>query len=260
MGSATVTSAEIQAALGRLEAEYEVRVLLAIESGSRAWGFASPDSDYDVRFVYVPRASWYFSVGEMRDVIAAPGPNALDLSGWELRKSLRLFAKCNVALNEWLGSPVIYSETPGFRADMRAHIPSFFNPIAATHHYRGMAMSAMDGQQPSAASLKKLMYALRALYACRWIARLASQPPTELASIVAAVCTDEEQQWVAECVTRKAIAHEQEAFSVDAVRWRSIVDENQALALPAALGRATSKGALSTLDAVLRKYASGNLG
>ena len=87
-----------------------MRVLLAVESGSRAWGFASPDSDYDVRFIYVHEPGWYLTVFESRDVIEKMLPGELDVSGWDLRKSLRLFSKCNLALNEWLGSPVVYVE------------------------------------------------------------------------------------------------------------------------------------------------------
>jgi predicted nucleotidyltransferase len=81
-----------------------VRTLLAVESGSRAWGFASLDSDYDVRFIYAHPPEWYLSVFEQRDVIEVAGPDPLDASGWELRKALRLFSKCNLALNEWLNS------------------------------------------------------------------------------------------------------------------------------------------------------------
>jgi uncharacterized protein len=253
-----MTPVEIQGALRRIELEQDVRVLLAIESGSRAWGFASADSDYDVRFLYVPPPSWYFSVGEMRDVIEAPGPNALDISGWELRKSLRLLAKCNVALNEWLGSPVIYTQVSGFREAMQSLIPSFFNPVSATHHYRGMARSAIDGQQPGAASLKKLMYALRALFACRWIAREASQPPTEFGPIVAAVASPVERRWIDECLKRKETALEQQTFAVDPDRWRAVVEEIQALTLPEDRG-ITTKDSLHALDAVLKKFASDNL-
>src|SRR3954463_6570073 len=92
-------------ALGTIERDQGVKVLLAVESGSRAWGFASPDSDYDVRFIYAHPLDWYLGVLERRDVIECMLPGDLDVSGWELRKALRLLAKCNLALNEWIGSP-----------------------------------------------------------------------------------------------------------------------------------------------------------
>ena len=128
--------------LKRIEQEYGVRVLLAVESGSRAWGFASPDSDYDVRFIYAHPKDWYISVMEERDVIEEMLPGDLDVSGWDLRKALRLFAKCNLALNEWIGSPMTYFAIDEFRAQIAALIPRYFNPIAAIHHYRSTAATA----------------------------------------------------------------------------------------------------------------------
>lgn len=250
-----MTSDEIRTSLKRLEADNEVRVLLAVESGSRAWGFASPDSDYDVRFIYVPAPSWYFSVAERRDVIEAPGPNALDLSGWELRKTLRLFARCNLALNEWLGSPLVYSEAVGFRAEMQALVASFFNPIAATHHYRGMAASAIEGQTQTEVSLKRLMYALRAMLACRWIARESSQPPTEFARIVTHVCTAAERHWIEGYLRRKAVAQERETVSLDLKDWDALLGEIQAITLPPSGELTKSQGSLGDLDVILRKYA-----
>ena len=97
----------IAAELTRIEQAYDCEVLLAVESGSRAWGFQSRDSDYDVRFVYVHRPEWYLSVDLdlRRDVIEKPITDELDISGWDIRKTLRLFAKSNPPLLEWLGSP-----------------------------------------------------------------------------------------------------------------------------------------------------------
>ena len=129
--------------LNRIEREHSVRILLAVESGSRAWGFASPDSDYDVRFVYAHERDFYLSVFENRDVIEEMLPDRLDINGWDLRKSLRLFSKCNLALNEWLGSPIVYLEVPRFRDRLVRMIPRYFNPIGAMHHYRSMADRAI---------------------------------------------------------------------------------------------------------------------
>lgn len=142
-----------------------MRVLLAVESGSRAWGFASPDSDYDVRFVHVHEPAWYLTVFESRDVIETMLPGELDVSGWDLRKSLRLFSKCNLALNEWLGSPVVYSETSEFRSELRALIPMFFNPTRATHHHRNMAKQALSNlTSENQISIKKLLRPTRRFY------------------------------------------------------------------------------------------------
>src|SRR5436190_9326529 len=118
----------VRAALARLEAERNVRVLFACESGSRAWGFASCDSDYDVRFLYVHARDWYLSVEDRRDVIEQPIVDDLDVSGWELRKALRLLRKSNPPLLEWLQSPMVYRQDAAFVAEFRALAATFYSP------------------------------------------------------------------------------------------------------------------------------------
>ncbi len=116
----------VRHALAQVEAERNVRVLFACESGSRAWGFASRDSDYDVRFLYVHRRDWYLSVEDRRDVIEQPIADDLDVSGWELRKALRLLRKSNPPLLEWLKSPVVYRHDPVFAAEFGALATEFY--------------------------------------------------------------------------------------------------------------------------------------
>lgn len=125
--------------LERIEREHDVVVLYACESGSRAWGFASPDSDYDVRFVYVHQPEWYQRVEEPRDVIERPLSDELDISGWELRKALRLMRKSNPALLEWLGSPLVYREEPGVREELLWLGSAFHSVPGSRHHYLSMA-------------------------------------------------------------------------------------------------------------------------
>lgn len=169
----------IQETIRLLEIERDIRVLYACESGSRAWGFASPDSDYDLRFIYSHRREWYLELQENRDVIDLMLPNDLDLAGWDLRKSLRLFATCNLALNEWLDSPEIYWETAGFRDELAALIPDFFNPKKAIHHYLSIARNSADTRfDGERIKIKKLFYILRPLFACHWIRSRRSMPPT----------------------------------------------------------------------------------
>ena len=118
---------QIKTKLSELEEKHDVRILFSCESGSRAWGFASSNSDYDVRFVYVHPIEWYLHLDQQRDTIEAMLPNDLDLSGWELRKTLRLFGSCNLALNEWLGSPIIYSDDGQLKTWLYEFIPEYFN-------------------------------------------------------------------------------------------------------------------------------------
>jgi uncharacterized protein len=213
--------------LQRIQEALDARVLLAVESGSRAWGFASPDSDYDVRFIYVHRPEWYLTINEQRDVIEEMLPDALDVSGWELRKTLRLFAKCNLALNEWLGSPIVYMENAKFKEELSTLIPQFFNPIAAVHHYRSMAeRSFKDNFANGQIRIKKLFYVLRPLLACRWIEATQTQPPTEFNKLIATEwVSQDEKDWMAELLREKALAVEAAPLALDGNRSVAIVAE-----------------------------------
>ncbi len=247
---------QVLAALRALEIEHGVRVLLAVESGSRAWGFASPDSDYDVRFVYTHAPDWYVSINEQRDVIEKMLPGDLDVSGWDLRKTLRLFARCNLALNEWLGSPVTYSEVPEFRAQLVALLPRFFNSIAGVHHYRKMAATALEESYlDGKIGIKKIFYVLRPLLACRWIENTNTQPPTEFARLMAAHwVSDAERGWIGELLARKAHAVEAQAIRLAPERAAALRAE-LARYEAGALGLvAPQKVGTEVLDELLRRW------
>ena len=157
--------------LNAIEYKSNVRILYACESGSRAWGFASPDSDYDVRFIYVHPREHYLSVDEQRDVIELPINDLLDINGWELRKALRLFKKSNGPLYEWLQSPVVYDQNNEFIDDLKNLMPHYFSPRANMHHYLSMAKTVFESDLAGGeVRLKKYFYALRPILACRWIA------------------------------------------------------------------------------------------
>jgi predicted nucleotidyltransferase len=161
----------VRDALARVETEQNVRVLYACESGSRAWGFASRDSDYDVRFLYVHPRDWYLSVDDRRDVVERPLTDELDVSGWELRKALRLLRKSNPPLLEWLQSPVVYRHDPAFTLRFSTLASSFYSPRRCFVHYLHMAFgnwrSYLAGREE--VSLKKYLYVFRPVLACRWI-------------------------------------------------------------------------------------------
>lgn len=207
----------IHKALDELERERGVEVLFAAESGSRAWGFASPDSDYDVRFIYRHPRNWYLRVSEPRDVIERMLPNDLDVSGWDLRKALRLFQRGNVALYEWLGSPIVYREKSVFAARLRDLLPAFFQPASALHHYLGTARTTfVEHLDRPSVRLKKVFYFLRPVLACRWIEHARDQPPTEFAALVqAAWVSGDEREFIAELQQRKLLASEGETEALD---------------------------------------------
>jgi len=162
----------VEAILDELEAENAVSVLYACESGSRAWGFASKDSDFDVRFLYVHPPRWYLSVDleEKRDVVERPIEGELDVNGWDLRKALRLFRRSNPPLLEWLGSPIVYREPFSTTERMRKLALRYYSPTACAYHYlhmaRGNFREFLRGEQ---VRRKKYLYVLRPLLAIRWI-------------------------------------------------------------------------------------------
>ena len=246
----------ILAELKRVERECEVRILLAVESGSRAWGFASPDSDYDVRFVYAHRRDWYLSVQEQRDVIEEMLPGDLDVSGWELRKALRLFAKCNLAFNEWVGSPITYRADSAFRAQLTALLPRYFNAIAGTHHYRQMADRSLgENYIDGRIGIKKIFYVLRPLLACRWIEHAHTQPPTEFSRLVGAEWVSaDERQWIGKLLEEKAGAAERHAIALDADRAAAIRSELARYGSAEGGFRPPEKYGTAELDEMMRRW------
>jgi len=163
---------EIKHRLSALEQAEQVRVLYAVESGSRAWGFPSRDSDYDVRFIYVHPPDWYLSVDleSRRDVIERPMVDSFDFAGWDIRKALKLFAKSNPPLLEWLDSSIVYLDQIDFAARLRTLRAAFFSPPACAYHYLHMAQGNYRTYlRGPTVWLKKYFYVLRPLLAVRWI-------------------------------------------------------------------------------------------
>ena len=168
----------------RIESEHEVTVLFACESGSRGWGFASPDSDYDVRFIYVHRLPWYLTVAPGRDVIELPISGELDVNGWDLRKALALLRESNPTLLEWLGSPIVYREDAGAMTRFRMLAQDVFSNAKGWHHYASMAKKNFrEHLQAEEVRYKKYLYVLRPLLAARWIRARSGVPPMRFAEL-----------------------------------------------------------------------------
>lgn len=176
---------KISEQLINIEAEYDVCILFAVESGSRAWGFASRNSDYDVRFIYVHKPNWYLSIRDRRDVIECPISNDLDISGWDLRKALCLYSKSNPPLLEWLGSPIIYKDDYGLADNLREMLTTAFQPNRSMYHYLHMARgNYREYLKGEVVRLKKYLYVLRPILACLWIEKHGTMPPTEFSKLV----------------------------------------------------------------------------
>lgn len=173
----------IQAKLCELERREEVRILFAAESGSRAWGFESPDSDYDVRFVYVRPTEWYLRLEETRDVIEEPIDSVFDMAGWDLSKALRLVYRSNPTLFEWLDSPIVYRSSERYEK-LRETARKYFQPKSALYHYLNMAKNNYRNYlKCDMVKAKKYFYVLRPLLACRWILEKGCPPPVRFAEL-----------------------------------------------------------------------------
>jgi predicted nucleotidyltransferase len=174
---AFIENEEILAQLKKIEEDNNVKILFACEAGSRAWGFESPDSDYDVRFIYVPRLQYYLDVHvpgqpatmNHRDVIETPISGDLDITGWEIRKALRLAMGSNPALLEWLDSPKVYLTTPKM-VQFREIALDCMTASKLYHHYYGMAKrNYHEHLTGDTVRYKKYLYVIRPLLACRWV-------------------------------------------------------------------------------------------
>ncbi|WP_284619050.1 nucleotidyltransferase domain-containing protein [Aquabacterium humicola] len=177
--------------LRQIEAANDVKVLFACESGSRGWGFASPDSDYDVRFIYVNRLSWYLTVEPGRDVIEQPISGDLDVNGWDLRKTLLLLRQSNPTLLEWLRSPIIYREEVDAAARLRVLAKDGFSAVRGYHHYVSMAKKNFrEHLRGEEVRYKKYLYVLRPLLAARWIRDGRGVPPMRFAALAQATLDD----------------------------------------------------------------------
>ena len=186
---------DVHARLDAAEREHDVRIVHACESGSRAWGFASPDSDYDVRFLYVHRPEWYlsFDVERRRDVIEYPIVDEIDIGGWDVRKAMYLLTRTNGALLEWLTGPIRYRETGPLSAGLRELAPRVANDVALRYHYMHLAKSNAGEhfRRGERVRLKKYFYVLRALLAIRHVERGHGLPPVEFARLVETVAPAE---------------------------------------------------------------------
>ena len=168
----------ISARISEIEEKYDVKILLAVESGSRAWGFASKDSDWDVRFIYVHKPEWYFSIDEQRDVIEEMYAEDIDAVGWDIKKALALLKRSNPSLMEWIQSPIVYRNSESFMAGITPLAQQCFNPTKAMYHYQRIYVKHDERYlQKQGYPMKRFMYYLRGILACQWIEKYKTLPP-----------------------------------------------------------------------------------
>jgi uncharacterized protein len=231
--------------LQQVQEEKEIEILLACETGSRAWGFPSPDSDYDVRFIYRHKKDWYLSLNEQKDTIEKMfEDNEFDLSGWDLKKSLNLLWKSNPPLLERIQSPIIYIYDPDFLKEINILAQNSYSKIATMHHYLSMSkkmFSEVKGNR--AVKLKKLFYALRTSVACMWIMESEEIPPIVFQKMINELNIEEKlRQRIFDLIDLKATKNE-DYLHTEEKEINNFIEhcigkaENAANSLPASKGK-----------------------
>lgn len=181
--------AEVMRCLDAVVVEHGVRILLAVESGSRAWGFHSPDSDFDARFIFVRREDAYLSLETPRDVIETPIEGLFDVNGWDLGKALRLMINGNSVVHEWLASPHVYIANARFIEALTPIARAWRSAYADAHHYHGL-LATQRGRHIAGrdeVNLKKYFCAVRPAIALQWLRERAEPPPMDLPGLLAGV-------------------------------------------------------------------------
>ena len=244
--------------LKEIEEEKNVKILLACETGSRAWGFPSPDSDFDVRIIYVHKKDWYLSIDDKKDNIDTfHENNEIDISGWELRKTLRLLQKSNAPLLERIQSPIIYQRDNEFVEDYMNCAQQQYSRIATIHHYLNMAKGFLsDIEEKEEFKLKKFFYALRSASVSKWIAEKGKMPPIEFTKIYPNLNLDKEiVSQIDELIKFKktkseAYWHKGESELIAFIKDCNTQAENIAKSL------SSGTGTIDSLNQLLQKYIS----
>ena len=174
---------EIINKLKEIEKKEHVKIIYAIESGSRAWGFESVDSDYDVRFIYVRDKDDYLCLDDKSDVIELPIDEVFDISGWDIKKALKLLYKSNPSLLEWFASPIVYKETKE-ASYIREVIPFYFSSKKFYCHYKRMAKTHIKYVNKEKVPVKKYLYILRCILSSQYIVDFKKQPPIEIERLI----------------------------------------------------------------------------
>lgn len=226
--TATATATDTLKIIQTIEqvcATRQLTCIHAIESGSRAWGFASPDSDYDVRLLYAREPAWYLRLFEGKDTFEFIQDDLLDvpfdIGGWDIKKALQLIYKSNAVIFEWLRSPIVYQQQD-IMAELQTLSLDYFQPRAAYHHYRGMAKTASANLDLAAPiKLKTFFYLLRSLLAAKWISAFATPPPVIMHQMFELIDYDSQAQ-ILELIEIKSTCNESYMQSLSALMQNMI--------------------------------------
>lgn len=202
--------------LHEIETQNDIKILMAVESGSRAWGFESPESDWDVRFVYINKFPWYLSIKENKKrTIEKMYNDDIDASGWELGKALGLMYKSNPSLSEWINSPIKYICDEDFFNDFKELNEMCFNSSKTKYHYGGI-MAKNEKYITDHAPLKKFMYYLRAILCCKYIDIYNMFPPVRFVDVIDSTVNDDSvKKMIFDIIELKSKSKENDLFEVD---------------------------------------------
>ena len=247
---------QIAGAIEAIEARHGCHVLVAVESGSRAWGFASPDSDYDVRGVYVKPLDWYLQLrSDVPDTIVENLPCDMDVSLWDLRKALVQMSKSNASFLEWLGSPIVYKDS-GLIDALNALKPDCFNPAHVAYHYASMFRKAMEARNADGTiRIKKLCYALRASLCMKYAMDVEEMPPTPFADVLEhSELKPREREAIRVVLEQKETALEHDIVQPDTRLVDLLADRYDSIASHPWCKNGTDAGVCAKLEHIFRDY------
>ncbi len=198
----------IRAKLGEIEQREQVRIIWAVEAGSRAWGFPSPNSDYDVRFIYIRDKREYLRLEEIRDSMDAQQDDLLDIEGWDLRRVLRMVYRSTPEVHEWFASPTIYRSTPEAE-EMKKLLPEYFSVKKCARNY--LHVASLDFRtyfRDDEVWLIKYFYLLRQMLQAKWLLEEKSIPPMLFEELVRLKLDDEWKDYILELLQKKKVTSE----------------------------------------------------
>lgn len=204
----------VEQKLQQIEKACGIKILYSCESGSRAWGFPSPDSDYDVRFIYTRQLEGYLTIQPKKDHLPFPINDELDIYGWDISKVLHLITRSNTTPFEWLQSPVVYKEDTTFKDELWTLCQSYFCPRSNIHHYLGIARGAMETVQREDIKIKKLFYVIRPILAALWCVEKNTISPMSIYPLMD-LLTDDLRKKVLSLIELKSTANESYLIEID---------------------------------------------
>ena len=184
---------KIMTLLHDLERQHNIRILMAVNYGSRCFGYSSSESDWDVRFIYVHQPEWYFSIAKTEDVIEMMiAEDHLDIEGYDLKKALNLLARTNPIESDWLHANDYYILDKDFLHNMLAFESQCYNRHHAMYHFYSISVKHNQRYLDKEVTLKRFIYYMRGLLSCRWVEQNGSHPPVNVDELIDATITDNE--------------------------------------------------------------------